>query len=110
MDTDGHGFCVFIRVYPCLSVVNLFWLRLGRAAPYRGLPTRHNTSGETTTSATQQTRLSALQPPQRTPVVLCAAGSARMGRWDRPDVYKSVPNVLSMAHEPPLPSPVLPSV
>src|SRR5437667_9856539 len=37
MDTDS---VVFIRVYPCLSVVNLFWLRLGRAALYRGLPTR----------------------------------------------------------------------
>src|SRR3989442_11649672 len=37
MDRDGHGFC---RVYPCSSVVNLFWLRLGRAALYRGLPTR----------------------------------------------------------------------
>ena len=29
MDTDS---VVFIRVYPWLSVVNLFWLRLGRAA------------------------------------------------------------------------------
>ena len=53
------------------------WLRVRRAELYRGLPTRHNTSGETKPSpvrtradwqsAIPQTRLSALQPAQRTP-------------------------------------------
>src|SRR6266516_3657581 len=33
MDTDSSG---FIRVYPCASVVRLFWWRLCRAAVIRG--------------------------------------------------------------------------
>src|SRR3989442_4180321 len=39
INTDEDGVSL-IRVHPCSSVVGSFWLRLGRAALYRGLPTR----------------------------------------------------------------------
>src|SRR5947207_2938621 len=39
INTDEDGVSL-IRVHPCSSVVGSYWLRLGRAALYRGLPTR----------------------------------------------------------------------
>ena len=82
MDEDGLS---LIRVHPCSSVVGAYWLRLCRAALYRGLPTRHSPLSETTPFAIRGRRGLAVGDTADT-VVRATTAAATRYRRRTPDI------------------------